>query len=108
MLPYFILPEYPLHKAFEFLSAVHKSDYLRSYLLYHYGGGYSDVKHFHYDMLPFFKQLEEGPADKYAVGYHEISPIYPTCVEMPGETACAELKRNYLKIMGAGGHIHKK
>ena len=33
-----------IHKAFKYLSGVHKSDYLRSYLLHHYGGGYHDVK----------------------------------------------------------------
>lgn len=26
---------------------------------------------------------------------------------MPGESPCSELKRNYLKMMGAGMHIHK-
>lgn len=40
----YILPKYPLHKAYDFLSAVHKSDYLRVYFMHHYGGGYSDVK----------------------------------------------------------------
>ena len=40
----FIKKEYPLHKAFEYLSGVHKSDYMRCYLLLHYGGGYHDIK----------------------------------------------------------------
>ena len=34
-----------IHPAFEYLSGNHKSDYLRSYLLHHYGGGYHDVKY---------------------------------------------------------------
>jgi hypothetical protein len=34
----------PFHPAFPFLSQVHKSDYLRAYLLHHYGGGYTDIK----------------------------------------------------------------
>ena len=33
-----------IHKAFKYLSGNHKSDYLRSYLLHHYGGGYHDIK----------------------------------------------------------------
>ena len=33
------------HKAFDYLSGVHKSDYLRAYLLNKYGGSYHDVKH---------------------------------------------------------------
>ena len=40
----YILPEYPLHPAYEYLSYVHKSDYLRAYLMHHYGGAYVDVK----------------------------------------------------------------
>ncbi len=40
----FVLPEYPLHPAFPFLSDVHKSDYLRIYLLHHYGGAWHDIK----------------------------------------------------------------
>jgi hypothetical protein len=37
--------KYPYHKAFKYLSGNHKSDYLRSYLLHHYGGGYHDIKY---------------------------------------------------------------
>lgn len=40
----FIHPEYPLHQAFNYLSDVHKSDYLRIYLLHLYGGGWHDIK----------------------------------------------------------------
>jgi hypothetical protein len=40
----FILKNFPLHPAYKYLSAIHKSDYLRCYLMYHYGGGYSDLK----------------------------------------------------------------
>ncbi|WPR75444.1 capsular polysaccharide synthesis protein [Algoriphagus sp. NG3] len=39
-----ILPEYPLHPAFQYLSVVHKSDYLRAYLAHHWGGGWHDIK----------------------------------------------------------------
>jgi hypothetical protein len=35
----------PYNKAFYFLSGNHKSDYLRSYLLHNYGGGYHDIKY---------------------------------------------------------------
>ncbi|MCL6258251.1 hypothetical protein M3O96_04080 [Aquiflexum sp. TKW24L] len=40
----FVDKKYPLHPAFEYLSAVHQSDYLRAYLLHHYGGGWHDIK----------------------------------------------------------------
>jgi len=38
--------EYKIHEAFEYLSATHKSDYMRVYMLLHYGGGYSDIKYY--------------------------------------------------------------
>lgn len=38
------LPKHPFHPAFPYLSAVHQSDYIRIYLLHHYGGGWHDIK----------------------------------------------------------------
>ena len=38
------MKEQPIHPAFNYLSANHKSDYVRAYMLYHYGGGYHDIK----------------------------------------------------------------
>lgn len=43
-LPSLVKPDFPLHPAFEYLSAVHKSDYIRAYILHHYGGAWHDVK----------------------------------------------------------------
>ena len=34
----FIKKTHPIHKSFEYLSGNHKSDYMRAYLLHHYGG----------------------------------------------------------------------
>ncbi|WP_224278133.1 hypothetical protein [Nocardioides lacusdianchii] len=39
-----IVPEHPLPAAYEHLSLVHRSDYLRGYLMHHHGGAYVDVK----------------------------------------------------------------
>ena len=36
--------DFPYHQAFQYLSGNHKSDYLRAYMLHHYGGGYHDIK----------------------------------------------------------------
>jgi hypothetical protein len=41
---FFEKKDHPIHKSFEYLSANHKSDYLRAYMLHYYGGGYHDVK----------------------------------------------------------------
>ena len=40
-----IKPDFQVHRAFPFLSGVHKSDYARCYMLHHYGGGYHDIKY---------------------------------------------------------------
>lgn len=40
----YILPDHPLHPAYENLSLVHKSDYLRCYFMHFHGGGYCDIK----------------------------------------------------------------
>lgn len=39
----FIKPEFPLHEAFPYLSAVHRSDYIRAYLMHFYGGAWHDT-----------------------------------------------------------------
>lgn len=40
----FEVKDYPIHEAFNYLTGVHKADYLRCYMLHHYGGGYHDIK----------------------------------------------------------------
>ncbi len=39
----YIKKDFPLHPAYEYISYVHKADYLRCYLLHHYGGMYLDM-----------------------------------------------------------------
>ncbi|MDO4642173.1 MAG: hypothetical protein Q4A84_10830 [Neisseria sp.] len=64
-----IKPEAPLHPAYEYLSLVHKSDYLRCYFMHHWGGGYSDVKPCRFPWQSFFDDLDKSAA--YLVGYCE-------------------------------------
>lgn len=40
----YIVPGHPLHPCYGLLSAVHKADYLRCYLMHFHGGGYCDIK----------------------------------------------------------------
>lgn len=54
----FVAPQDKLHDGFQFLSLTHKSDYLRSYFMYHYGGVYSDIKRQHFSYEKYFKALE--------------------------------------------------
>ena len=49
----------PIHKAYQYLSDTHKSDYLRFYLCHIYGGGYSDIKPFPFSWAKYFKLINE-------------------------------------------------
>lgn len=40
----FILPEHPLPQALPYASIVHRSDFIRAYLMHFYGGGWHDIK----------------------------------------------------------------
>jgi hypothetical protein len=67
----YILPEHPLHSAYEYLSEVHKADYLRTYFMNFYGGAYSDIKGTRGSWLPSFEEIEKRE-DIWIVGYKEI------------------------------------
>lgn len=54
----FIQNEHPLHEGFKYLSDVHKADYLRTYFMHFYGGGYSDIKPCSWDWRVYFDALD--------------------------------------------------
>ncbi len=66
----FILPEFPLHPAFPLLSDVHKSDYLRIYLLHHYGGGWHDIKPTKVSFREVWKEFDDSSI--FLVGRPEV------------------------------------
>ena len=66
----YIKEDDPLPNAYQYLSLNHKSDYLRSYFMYHYGGGYADIKTYYSSWVPAFDKLEKS--DAYAIGYREV------------------------------------
>ncbi|WP_163267859.1 hypothetical protein [Chelativorans alearense] len=70
-LPQWVVDTHPLHSAYQFLSAVHKSDYLRAYFMHHHGGGYSDIKRTSKSWLPVFERLKESNA--LGAGYAEFA-----------------------------------
>lgn len=65
-------PEMPIHPGFEYLIDVHKADYARVYMMYFYGGGYSDIKPNSFDWNPYFDKLFTSEYD--IIGYSEKSP----------------------------------
>lgn len=56
----YILDHVPLHEAYNYLSETHKADYLRTYFMNFYGGGYSDVKQTTGSWIKAFNDLEES------------------------------------------------
>lgn len=102
------LLDHPLHKSFTYLSSIHKADYLRCYLMYHYGGGYSDLKGTEGSWVHCFETLENNE-NLYAIGYR--------CDGIPskkdsGQGYSVELSKKLIKnknnIIGVGFFIFKK
>lgn len=93
----FVLSDQPLHPAFEFLTAIHKSDYLAAYLAHHYGGGWHDIKRPHpASWIPYFAKFRDrsslwvfGPAEREAG--HVACQRMPCCAALPEEQECADL-----------------
>lgn len=69
-LPEYIKDEDPLPEAYQYLSLNHRSDYLRSYFMYHYGGGYADIKPYFHSWVSAFESLDESNA--YVASYPEV------------------------------------
>ena len=93
----YILPEHPLHEAYEYLSETHKADYLRTYFMHFYGGGYCDIKRSSGSWLKAFNDLENS--DKWIIGYNEIMPSH---IAGP-----PELQENFTELIGNGSYICK-
>jgi hypothetical protein len=101
-LPQWILPHAPLHEAYAYLSAVHRADYLRSYFMHHYGGGYADVKPARGSWKPAFAHIETQP-DCWVVGYPELSP--DSVANVPDRKLYEELRRCYTRLPGNGAYV---
>jgi hypothetical protein len=97
-----IRPEVPLHPAFEYLSETHKSDYLRCYLMHHYGGGYTDLKLTYKSWIPLFEQLRQNEA--LALGYEEIAQGIPHVTGSLGD----EIRIHHKELIGLCAFIFKK
>ena len=63
----YILKSEPLHPAYKYLSETHRADYLRTYFMNFYGGGYSDIKKTTNSWKSSFDKLNNS--DKWIIGY---------------------------------------
>lgn len=90
-----IIPDAPLHPAFEYLSLTHKADYLRTYFMHFYGGGYSDIKAPSASWINAFIDMEKDPTCLIN-GYHETGPW---------DVAYSPNKIDWKKLPGNGSYI---
>ena len=95
----YIKADYPLHKSYEYLSFTHQADYLRAYLMYHYGGGYTDIKYNNTNWNKYFQLLNQS--NKQFFGYAEISPSHIA-------SKSAIIKQHYHKLAGIIHFVFKK
>ncbi|MGL5980491.1 MAG: hypothetical protein ACRCZY_06375 [Phocaeicola sp.] len=98
----YILPESPLHPAFKNLSLIHKADYLRTYFMHHYGGGYTDIKKCKNSWEEAFEQLNYS--EKYILGYQEkgINGVCKT-----GHSIDSDLRIYWRNLIGNGAYISR-
>jgi len=99
----YILKDHPLHEGFKYLSSVHKSDYLRSYFMHFYGGGYSDLKETRNSWKQAFELLNSND-NLYAIGY----PAFIPCRGIPNENLNRFLNKNLKDLIGVEAFIFKK
>ncbi len=108
----YILEEHPLHPAYKFLSAVHKSDYLRCYFMHYYGGGYTDIKRTYNDWNELFDKLNNSE-DKIALGYREktqydVGKVVNFIEPSKGvRNINKDIDKHYYKLIGNGAYIFK-
>ena len=92
----YILAEHPLHPAYEYLSETHKADYLRTYFMNFYGGGYSDIKKTTGSWVKSFEDLRNS---KYWIcGYKERNA---------GDIAYAPNSAKWNELIGNCAYISK-
>ena len=97
------LSDSPFHEALRYLSEVHRADYLRCYLMHHYGGGYTDIKPVLQPWRPHFDELMNS--DALALGYAEISPA--AVAQLPGELG-DQLRIHYAELIGYCSMVFKR
>ncbi len=66
----FQVSKHPFHPAFQFLSPIHQSDYMRAFFMHHYGGGYADIKAISSSWIPAFVAVETS--NTFGAGYAEV------------------------------------
>lgn len=102
-------PPSTIHPAFQYLSGVHKSDYLVGYFMHRYGGGFHDIKRETHSFKPYFDVINQD--DKiWAIGYQEVSPNDVACNPAAAQRIgieCHAVKENWRHVIGNGMAIFR-
>lgn len=108
----FIVQQHPLPQEFNHLSLVHKSDYLRSYFMYHHGGGYCDIKSIRHSWINAFDKLN-NERYKSGLGYQELKKgvgLIRNDNEYPQKnvaTVNSSMQNYYYNLIGNCAYIFK-
>lgn len=103
-LPDYIKDDDPLPEAYQYLSYVHRADYLRSYFMYHYGGGYGDIKTYFHSWVKAFDKLDASK-DAYVMGYPEVGFEGAANHDMPEGHLKQDLRFHWRYLIGNGSYI---
>lgn len=93
----YILKDVPLHPAYKYLHYTHKADYLRTYFMNFYGGGYSDIKPTTGSWDKCFDELKNNN-DKWGIGFKERGEF---------DIAYHPAKKYWRELIGNAGYIFK-
>lgn len=99
----YILPEYPLHEGYDYLSLNHKSDYLRCYFAHFYGGGYCDIKSIKNSWSDSFDRIINS--DKWLLAYTQFNRL--SLSKGQGKNIDNDLRYYYKLCLGTGAYINK-
>lgn len=99
----YIKEDDPLPEAYLYLSLNHRSDYLRSYFMYHYGGGYADIKTYYKSWIPAFDKLDAS--DAYVIGYPEVGFWGAAQHDIENQYLKKDLWNHWRLLIGNGAFI---
>jgi hypothetical protein len=112
-----VVPGEPLHPAWPHLSAVHRADYLRTYLMHHHGGGYTDLKPTPATWSPTFDVIDDRGllgAGYPEVGRYAVANIGVDFSRGPYRSALSAkwwhlrwLRLNYRNLLGNCAYIFR-
>jgi len=103
--PSYIIDDYPLHPAYQYLSSVHKADYLRCYFMHHYGGGYCDIKEMTHSWKKAFNKIDSS--NSLFIGYREIGWYGAAFQNINDQSLAYDLKTYWRLLAGNCAYIFR-